>query len=446
MPKQFINLIGDHSPFQEAVLRVSDGGTFQSPIVVAANEVRFIVAEQLAQLGVSAQIVLEPVRRDSAAAVAVGTLLAARRDPDAVALVLPADHVVGDVPAFAAACREAAGAAARGQIATLGVLPRFPATGYGYIKPGERLATDAGAFRVERFVEKPSQERAATYVDSGFLWNGGYFLFRADIMVEELQAFAPEVLAAAEAALAGATADLDFIRLDRASFERAPKTSIDFAVMEHTTRAAVVPVSFPWSDIGNWGLLWDASARDDDGNVFRGRVESLRTRNSLVHSDDVLTAVVGVEDVVVVATRDAVLVTSRAESDAMKDLVEQLRAHNLPEADEHVRMYRPWGWYQRIDSGSRFQVKRICVSPGARLSLQKHYHRAEHWVVVKGTASVTVNDEVTLLHENQSAQIPIGALHRLANPGKIPLEIIEVQVGTYTGEDDIVRVEDVYGR
>lgn len=447
MPKQFIRLMGDRSPFQEAVLRITDAETFQRPIIVASNDVRFIVAEQLAQIGVAAQIVLEPVRRDSAAAVAVATCLAGQRNPEAVAMVLPADHVVGDVEAFVAASRVAAAAAAEGYIATLGIVPRHPATGYGYIKPGERLGADGGAFQVERFVEKPDTATAASYVASGYLWNGGYFLFRADVMAEELRTFGPEILAAAEEAVAHAATDLDFVRLNEEQFRKAPKISIDFAVMERTRRAAVVPVSFPWSDIGSWALLWDASTNHDaDGNVLRGRVETVQTRNSLVHSEDVLTAVVGLEDVIVVATGDAVLVTTRAQSDHVKELVEQLRGRNLSEADEHLRMYRPWGWYQRVDLGTRFQVKRICVKPGARLSLQKHHHRAEHWIVVKGTAEVTIDSRVTLVHENESAQIPIGAVHRLANPGKIVLELIEVQVGSYTGEDDIVRLDDVYGR
>jgi mannose-1-phosphate guanylyltransferase/mannose-6-phosphate isomerase len=328
---------------------------------------------------------------------------------------------------------------------TLGVVPQYPATSYGYIKPGSPIkGTDA--YRVERFVEKPNAETAQEYINQGFLWNSGNFLFRADIMMEELEKFQPTILAAAQDALERATIDLDFIRLQEDAFKLAPKTSIDYAVMEQTDRAGVLPVSFHWSDIGSWGALWDASPRDEAGNALRGNVEVLESRNSLVHSDDILTTVVGLDDVVVVAKPDAVLVTSRSRSELVKELVVSLRAKQRPEASEHLRMYRPWGWYQRIDQGSRFQVKRIMVKPGGRLSLQKHYHRAEHWVVVRGTAEVTVNQDIVVLHENESVYIPIGSIHRLTNPGRIPLELIEVQVGSYTGEDDIIRVEDIYGR
>ncbi len=328
---------------------------------------------------------------------------------------------------------------------TLGVAPQYPATGYGYIQPGQRIeGTDV--FRVDRFVEKPDAAAAQIYIDQGFLWNSGNFLFRADVMMEELERFEPAILAAARGALEAAAMDLDFIRLNEEAFIKAPKTSIDFAVMERTARAGVLPVSFSWSDVGTWGALWEGSVRDEAGNALRGNVEVVEARNSLVHSDDILTTVVGLDDVIVVAKPDAVLVTSRSRSEMVKNLVSSMRAKERPETREHIRVYRPWGWYQRTDRGSRFQVKRIMVKPGGRLSLQKHHHRAEHWVVVKGTAEVTVNETVSLVHENESVYIPIGSLHRLANPGLIPLEVIEVQVGSYTGEDDIVRVEDAYGR
>ena len=299
---------------------------------------------------------------------------------------------------------------------------------------------------MERFVEKPDEESAREYIARGYLWNSGNFLFRADVMLQELKTHAPEVLDAAQAALSNASIDLDFIRLDPGAFEEAPKTSIDYAVMERTDKAGVLPVTFLWSDIGSWDAIWEASERDQSGNSLRGKVEVINTRNSVVMSENTLTAVVGLDDVVVVSTPDAVLVSSRKKSDAVKDLVASLRQKKMPEADEHLRMYRPWGWYQRIDLGSRFQVKRIMVKPGGRLSLQKHFHRAEHWVVVRGTAEVTVDERTLVLHENEAAYIPIGAVHRLANPGRIALELIEVQVGSYTGEDDIVRVDDVYGR
>lgn len=445
MPKQFIDLLGDRSTFQTAVQRVSTPAVFLRPTIISSNDVRFIVAEQLAQIGAKADIILEPIQRDSAAAIAVAACHAARHDPETVVLVVAADHIIDDAEAFAASCRAALEPARQGHIMTLGVVPQYPATSYGYIQPGKPIkGTDA--FRTERFVEKPNAETAQGYIDQGFLWNSGNFLFRADVMIEELQRFQPEILAAAQEALDRAVTDLDFIRLDEAAFKQAPKISIDYAVMERTERSGVLPVSFSWSDIGSWGALWDASPRDEDGNSIRGNVEVVAARNSLVHSDEILTTVVGLDDVVVVAKPDAVLVTSRSRSEMVKELVVAMRAKNLPEASEHRRMYRPWGWYQRIDHGARFQVKRIMVTPGGRLSLQKHHHRAEHWVVVKGTAEVTVDENVTLVHENESVYIPIGSMHRLTNPGRIPLELIEVQVGSYTGEDDIIRVEDIYGR
>ncbi|WP_298956707.1 mannose-1-phosphate guanylyltransferase/mannose-6-phosphate isomerase [uncultured Methylobacterium sp.] len=447
-PKQFIPLVEpDRSSFQATVARLGDPALFARATVVTNSESRFIVAEQIARIGVGADIVLEPQRRDSAAAVAVAALHAAARAPGALVLILAADHAIGDTPAFLAAVREAALGARAGAVMTLGLRPTAPATAYGYIQPGEPVEGAGAARRVERFHEKPDAARAAGLIAEGALWNSGYFLFRADVMLEELRTHAPQVLAAATEALAAATRDLDFVRLDPDAFARAPQISIDYAVMERTTRAGVLPVSFPWSDIGTWDALWDASDRDRDGNAVRGRAVLRGTRDSLVHVEgEALTTVVGLEGVVVVTTPDAVLVTARDAAGEVKELVAALRAAGEPEADAHRRIYRPWGSYERIDLGTRFQVKRITVKPGGRLSLQKHHHRAEHWIVVKGTAEVTVDDVVKLVHENEAAYLPIGCVHRLANPGKIPLELIEVQVGSYTGEDDIIRIEDVYGR
>jgi mannose-1-phosphate guanylyltransferase / mannose-6-phosphate isomerase len=448
MPKQFARLVDpDLSTFQATAQRVAEPGLFAKPAVIAAAEARFIVAEQLAQVGLAADIILEPQGRDSAAAVAVAALHAAKADPQAVVLILAADHVVGDPDAFRAAVAAAAAPARAGAVMTLGIEPTRPATDYGYIRRGPTLEAGAGAHAVERFVEKPDQAGAERLIAEGALWNSGYFLFRADVMLAELEAFAPAVLEGARAALEGAARDLDFVRLEAEAFGQVPKISIDYAVMERTGRAGVLPVAFPWSDVGTWDAVWGVLERDRDGNALRGRVELIGTKNSLVHSaGEGLTTVVGLEDVVVVTTPDAVLVASKAQAGQVKELVGQLRARAHPEADAHLRMYRPWGWYQRIDIGARFQVKRIMVTPGGRLSLQKHYHRAEHWVVVKGTAEVTVDERVVLVHENEAVYLPIGAMHRLTNPGKIPLELIEVQVGSYTGEDDIIRVEDVYGR
>ncbi|KQP10183.1 MAG: mannose-1-phosphate guanylyltransferase/mannose-6-phosphate isomerase [Methylobacterium sp.] len=452
MPKQFARLVDpEQSTFQATARRVDEPGLFARATVIAAAESRFIVAEQLVQAGLSADIVLEPTARDSAAAVAVAALHAARTDPQAIVLIMAADHVIGDTEAFRRAVAAAAAGARAGYTMTLGIEPTRPATDYGYIRRGAPLSEAEGggdgACAVERFVEKPDAAGAQRLIADGALWNSGYFLFRADVMLTELETFAPEVLAGARAALDAAVTDLDFVRLDAASFGQTPKISIDYAVMERTTRAAVLPVSFPWSDVGTWDAVWGVLEHDTEGNALRGRVELIGTRNSLVHSEgEGLTTVVGLEDVVVVTTRDAVLVASKAQSGRVKELVGQLRARAHPEADAHLRMYRPWGWYQRIDVGARFQVKRIMVTPGGRLSLQKHYHRAEHWVVVKGTAEVTVDERVVLVHENEAVYLPIGSMHRLANPGRIPLELIEVQVGSYTGEDDIIRVEDIYGR
>ncbi|WP_156399258.1 mannose-1-phosphate guanylyltransferase/mannose-6-phosphate isomerase [Methylobacterium sp. Leaf466] len=448
MPKQFTALVSPaSSTFQETARRVGDAASFGRPTVITSSDARFIVAEQLAQAGIAADILLEPERRDSAAAVAVAALHAAATAADAVVLIMAADHVIGDTAAFAAAARAAAEGARAGYIMTLGIEPTRPATDYGYIRRGRPLEGDGAACTVARFVEKPDAAGAEALIADGALWNSGYFLFRADVMIAELRAHVPEILEAAEGALAQATRDLDFIRLDASAFSRAPKTSIDYAVMERTTHAGVLPVSFPWSDVGTWDAVWSVLDKDPDGNAVRGRVELLHTRGSLVHSEgEHLTTVVGLDDVVVVTTADAVLVTSKARSGLVKDLVTVLRDKAHPEADAHRRIYRPWGWYQRIDIGERFQVKRIMVTPGGRLSLQKHFHRAEHWVVVRGTAEVTLNGSVALVHENEAIYLPIGAMHRLTNPGKIPLELIEVQVGSYTGEDDIVRVEDIYGR
>ncbi|ACB81699.1 mannose-1-phosphate guanylyltransferase/mannose-6-phosphate isomerase [Methylorubrum populi BJ001] len=452
MPKQFARLVeAEQSTFQATARRVAEPGLFARPTVIAAAESRFIVAEQLVQAGLSADIILEPQGRDSAAAVAVAALHSARTDPKAVVLIMAADHVIGDADAFRRAVAAAAEGARAGYTMTLGIEPTRPATDYGYIRRGSALSEAeggaGGACAVERFVEKPDAAGAERLIGEGALWNSGYFLFRADVMIAELEAFVPDVLAGARAALQAATTDLDFVRLDADAFGQVPKISIDYAVMERTARAGVLPVSFAWSDVGTWDAVWGVLERDAQGNALRGRVELIGTRNSLVHSEgEGLTTVVGLEDVVVVTTPDAVLVASKAQSGRVKDLVSVLREKAHPEADAHRRMYRPWGWYQRIDIGERFQVKRIMVTPGGRLSLQKHFHRAEHWVVVKGTAEVTVDERVVLVHENEAVYLPIGSMHRLTNPGKIPLELIEVQVGSYTGEDDIIRVEDIYGR
>jgi mannose-1-phosphate guanylyltransferase/mannose-6-phosphate isomerase len=444
MPKQFIALVGVRSTFQDSVLRVS-GPLFEKPIVITNFDYRFLVKEQLLEIGVEATIVNEPTRRDSGPAVAVAASLAARQSPETIVAVFASDHVVTKQEAFVEVCAAAAKAAEKGFIVTLGVKPTEPAIGYGYIRPGAAIEGTL-ASRVDAFVEKPVREVAERYVQSGYLWNSGNFFFRADVMMEELQAFEPEMAEAAKAAIDKAKTDLGFLGLDATAFALAPKKSIDYAVMERTKRAAVIPADVGWSDVGNWDAVWKLSDRDARGNSIYGEGVILDSDNIHVRSTGLLTAAVGVKNVIVVTTQDAVLVIGRDQGDRVKQLVEHLRQSKRREATEHKRMYRPWGYYQSIDHGARYQVKRIVVTPGQRLSLQKHYHRAEHWIVVKGTAEVTRGEEIKIVHENESIYLPIGVIHRLANPGKINLELIEVQTGSYTGEDDIVRIEDVYDR
>ena len=447
MPKQFVSLVdGEHSTFQTTLLRVAERPTFGAATVITTFGNAHVVSDQMAAIGASAEIILEPEGRDSCAAVALAALHASRTAADALVLVLSTDHVVDDVAAFSAACVRAARLAREGAITVFGSVPDRPAPEFGYILLGDPLGSEGGA-RIARFVEKPELERAETLIADGALWNAGYFLFRADVLLEEMTQQAPTVVAAARAALARALDEHGRLYIDRASFADAPRLSFNRAVMETTARAAVVPVDFAWRDIGTWSSLWDAAAKDSYGNAVQGRVYARDTQNSLVRSEGGrLTAVLGLADAVVVTTDDAVLVTTRQRAGEVKDLVAALKASAQPETDDHLRMHRPWGWYQRIDLGARFQVKRIMVKPQGRLSLQKHYHRAEHWVVVRGTAEVTIDGHLQLVHENESVQLPIGCIHRLANPGRIPLELVEVQVGSYTGEDDIVRFDDDYGR
>jgi len=446
MPKQFLPLTGERSTFQQALARVSDAALFAPPIVMTSDAFRFFARGQAQEIGLEPTVVLEPLRRDSAPAIAAAATIARARDPSAIVLTLAADHVIFDLELFRAACVAGRDAADEGRIVTFGIRPSAPKTGYGYIRPGAALGS-AGVHAVAAYVEKPDEATAVRYVADGYLWNSGNFLFRADVLLDELARYAPEVAHAADAAVARATTDLGFVRLDADAFGRAPQISIDYALMERTERAAVVEGRFRWSDIGNWAAILEVAERDVAGNAAHGPAVMLDAEDCLIHADDVLTAIVGAKDMMVVASRDAVLVVPRERAEAVKELVATLKqAPARPEATEHRRVYRPWGHYEPVDSGARFQVKRIVVAPGGILSLQKHLHRAEHWVVVRGTAEVTVGDVKKILHENESAYIPIGAVHRLANPGRIPLELIEVQTGSYFGEDDIIRLEDVYKR
>jgi len=445
-PKQFFELTGGLSTFQQVLQRVNDPRIFTRPIVVTNSEFRFTVADQIQACGCEADILLEPIARDSGPAICVASELASRRDPRAHVLVLASDHIVRNDEEFRASCVKALAAADAGRLVTFGVRPSGPATSYGYIKPGAKLA-NTEAFAVEKFVEKPNADVAAGYVKEGYLWNSGNFLFRADVMLGEVAKFEPEMRAVAKAAVDGLTADLDFQRLPEGIFGKAPKKSIDYAVMERTSLAVVLPVDFGWSDIGSWTALWQELDRDANGNSVTGPAVLIDTNNSLVRSEEtILTTVIGVDDIIVVATSDAVLVVPKQHSEKVKDLVTKLKSEKRSEATEHKRIHRPWGYYQGVDAGPRYQVKRIVVKPGGKLSLQKHHHRAEHWVVVKGAAEVTLNEDTRIVHENESIYLPIGSMHRLANPGRIPLELIEVQVGSYLGEDDIMRFEDIYHR
>jgi mannose-1-phosphate guanylyltransferase/mannose-6-phosphate isomerase len=445
LPKQFLPLVGTRSTYQETLLRVADAELFAQPIVITGGDFRFFARRQAEEIGIDSTVVIEPMRRDSGPAVAAGAALAKSRDPNAVVLALAADHVILDPEEFRATCLVGLEAAQSGQIVTFGITPSAPKTSYGYIRRGAALAAP-GVNAVDAFVEKPDAETAARYVSEGYLWNSGNFLFRADVLMAELRIYEPAMAAAVEAAVANAKNDLGFLRLEPESFARAPQKSIDYAVMEKTARAAVVTGNFRWSDIGSWDAIFDIAERDKSGNAVHGTAITLDSRNCVIHSDGRLTTVLGAKDLIVVATPDAVLVVPRERAQDVRALVNQLKSARRPEATDHRRVHRPWGYYDSVDNGERFQVKRIVVQPGGTLSLQKHHHRAEHWVVVRGTAEVTIGPDVRSVHENESIYIPIGAIHRLANHGKIPLELIEVQTGSYLGEDDIVRIEDVYKR
>ena len=444
LPKQFLPLIGTRSTYQETLLRVQDA-MFAPPIVITGPNFHFFARRQAEEVGVDATVVIEPMRRDSAPAIAAATAVALQRDPEAVVLALAADHIILDVEKFRATCLAGRAAADAGKIVTFGIKPTEPKTSYGYILPGEPIGK-TGVNAVKSFVEKPDAATAARYVRDGYLWNSGNFLFRADVLLAEVARLEPQMAEAIEAAVNNASNDLGFLRLQPDAFARAPQKSIDYAVMEKTDRAAVVTGDFRWSDIGSWDALFDITPRDGAGNVVQGPVVTMDSKDCVIHSDGRLTAVVGVKDLVVVSTSDAVMVVPRARSQEVKQLVDKLKAAKRPEATDHKRMHRPWGYYESIDMGERFQVKRIVVIPGGILSLQKHRHRSEHWVVVRGTAEVTIGEQVRAVHENESIYIPIGSVHRMANRGKIPLELIEVQTGSYLGEDDIERIEDVYKR
>ncbi|CUS47096.1 MAG: mannose-1-phosphate guanylyltransferase ManC [Idiomarinaceae bacterium HL-53] len=443
-PKQFLKLNGGGTMLQETLARLK-GAEVGAPMVICNEEHRFLTAEQLRQVGqLDHNIILEPVGRNTAPAIALAAFCARQQEQDPLMLVLAADHVIKDTAAFQSAVEAATSHAVAGKLVTFGIVPTGPETGYGYI---ERGAESGDAFAVARFVEKPNLETAEQYVNNGdFYWNSGMFMFKASRYLEELKAHRPDIYAACEAAIGDTSVDLDFIRVDRDAFMACPEDSIDYAVMEKTSDAVVVPLDAGWSDVGSWSSLWVVSDKDEKGNVHHGDVMAINSNNNYVFAETGLVATVGVDDVVVVQTKDAVLVTKKDQVQDVKKIVEELKAADRSEYKLHREVYRPWGKYDSVDAGARYQVKRITVKPGEKLSIQMHHHRAEHWVVVSGSANITIDDETNLVTENESVYIPIGAVHSLENPGKIPLELIEVQVGAYLGEDDIVRFEDRYGR
>ncbi len=443
-PKQFLALAGDRTLLQDTVLRLDGVADMQAPLLICNEEHRFLVAEQMRGIGCRPRsILLEPVARNTAPAVALAALLA---DPDDVLLVLPADHVIAETKVFQAAIAVAVEHATRGELVTFGIVPDRAETGYGYICAA-RQQDGREAARVERFVEKPDAATAQAYIDSGqYYWNSGMFAFRAGVYLAELGRWRPDILAACEQAMGAVTDDLDFGRVDTGAFTACPAESIDYAVMEHTDKAVMVPLQAGWNDVGSWSALWDLASRCEQGNAVSGDVLAVDTHNSYLHAENRLLATVGVSDLIVVETNDAILVAHRDRVQDVKEVVRQLKAGDRTEADSHRKVFRPWGYYDSIAKNHRYQAKRIVVNPGAKLSLQKHRHRAEHWVVVQGTALVTRGDEQLTLEVNQSTYIPVGMVHSLENRSAEALEIIEVQTGDYLGEDDIIRLEDKYGR
>lgn len=443
-PKQFLPLLSDKTMIQETLLRLRGLDNCQNPLAVCNEEHRFMLAEQMRACDIKpAAIILEPVGRNTAPAVALAALAAASGDD--ILLILPADHVISDIKTFQQAVVQAEQLAGQGFLVTFGIVPTGPETGYGYIKRNAQLTN--GAYPVAAFVEKPDISTATAYMQSGdYFWNSGMFAFKASVYLEELAKFNPDMLAVCRQAFASAQVDFDFTRLDAAIFGACPSDSIDYAVMEKTDRAMVLPLDAGWSDVGSWSALWDVIEKDTNGNAVRGDVLTVDTTNSYIHSENKLVTAIGVHDLVIVETDDAVMVAPKNRVQDVKLLVEKLKDANRPEAETHRKVFRPWGYYDSVDTGERHKTKSIVVNPGAKLSVQMHHHRAEHWVVVKGTALVSRGDEKILLSENQSTFIPLGVVHRLENPGVIPLEIVEVQSGSYLGEDDIVRFADNYGR
>jgi len=447
-PKQLLSLVGQNTLLQDTVLRLTGLADLSNPMIICNEDHRFLVAEQLRKISlVSPDIILEPVGRNTAPAIAAVAFKALKDDLESVLLVLPADHVMENIPAFHKAVENGYRAAQENHIVTFGIVPDAPETGYGYIQKGQALDDADQLFKVDRFVEKPDQKTAKEYLTSGqYCWNSGMFMFKASVILKEIQKFDLDMYKACSTAMEKSVKDLDFIRLDNVAFSHSPADSIDYAVMEKTDHAVVVPIEAGWNDLGSWEALWQTGHKDENHNVIKGDVILSDVKNSYLHAENRLVGAVGLEDHIIVETKDAVLVSPRDRVQDVKKLVDQLKGSGRCESVNHSKVYRPWGNYETVDISERFQVKRITVKPGAKLSLQKHFHRAEHWTVVAGTAVITKDDQEILLKEDQSVYIPLGTIHRMENPGTIPLELIEVQSGSYLGEDDIVRFEDVYGR
>lgn len=444
LPKQFLALTSEQTMLQETLSRL-EGVDAREPIVICNDSHRFLVAEQLRQRGIAhGGILLEPVGRNTAPAIALAALHALQSDADETLLVLAADHLIKDKTVFQQSVKKAEQLAQAGYLVTFGIVPDCPHTGYGYIKASQELDT---GFVVEQFVEKPDMSTAKEYVDSGnYFWNSGMFMFKAGRYLEELEKYHPDILDICKRAIETETQDLDFIRIDADTFATCPDDSIDYAVMEKTEKAAMVPLDAGWSDVGSWSSLWDVADKDDNGNAIVGDAILEDVHNSYINAEGRLISVIGLDDVVIVETKDAIMVANKNKVQDIKKVVNRLKEEKRPEFEFHREVFRPWGSYDSIDNGARFQVKRITVKPGEKLSVQMHHHRAEHWIVVSGTASVTIGENTRMVTENESTYIPIGEVHALENPGKIPLELIEVQSGAYLGEDDIVRFSDRYGR
>ena len=444
-PKQFLSLVDDASLLQGTLLRLENLDC-TTPLIISNNEHRFIVAEQLRQAGiVDFDIILEPMGRNTAPAIALAALHALRDGDDPIMLVLAADHVIQNVDAFCSSVTLAQRQAVDGKMVTFGIVPTHAETGYGYIRQGKEVLESV--FEVDAFVEKPDQSTAEAYLcDGHYLWNSGMFMFKASVYLSELEKFRPDILSVCKKAMSGASSDLDFIRLEDSVFAACPDESIDYAVMEKTSHSVVVPMDAQWCDVGSWSSLWDISTKDDNGNVTHGDVIYHNSNNNYVYAENSLVATIGTDNLVIVQTRDALLIAKQDQVQNIKKVVDVLKREKRSEHISHREEYRPWGRYDSVDQGGRYQVKRITVKPGERLSTQMHYHRAEHWVVVAGTAKVTRGDDVFLVSENESTFIPVGVVHTLENPGKVPLEVIEIQSGTYLGSDDIVRFDDKYGR